>query len=741
MSLLHYECISEFKKQFYKKLLTHEHLIGGEIKLDKLSFPDNTTDESANFWGYILEKNGERYLLPSRDTTGKYTNIKDIFPLLAKDLQKVAYQGKAYWMIKKPIKAKFRPIKTMSFRTLVDTISNLNHTNPNHRRLMVLMGFTQMMDRANYRIATPPGCVDADTEYMTLNGWKKIAQYHPGEKVLQYDKKTGNASFILPSNYIKLPCKQMYNFQNKFTNQMFSDDHTLLLRKTNGDLVEENTKEFVERHNKLNYGVCNRNQLTTFSINRKGIDLTDNELRVMVAVMADGHYLKRVRNPNRVQLQFKKERKIVRLRYLLKKANIKFIEVTYKNTYTRFKFNAPLVDKAYKGFWESSREQLKIICNEVFNWDGNENNQFFTKNKRSADFIQYAITSCGFTANMNTYTRSECNKEFTVTRGTRNSFSMHNNQGNHKISLVDTLDGLKYSFTVPTGYLVLRRNNNIFITHNCGKDSVVDTIGSLFGSAATIENPTVAKLEFMTSIKWLAVNEVIDIPKVEWRNIEQFLLSTGAHKSEVTKRSRAISGVKETLDISEFSLSLMYNDISDYSDMTKYIDFVAKKAVLDRFPPFRLYGTFTEDFNTIKEINVKEYVKEHFDDYKSLIYAFTYFKENLLGEMSCYNIVALDKFPQRWTYNIHKLLRVIDIYCESQEEFNTYIQLINDSIKDYKSMLRYPVVYEQVINKGRNMFEIDKLLLNHDTFIDKIKFLNKQLLDNGNTIVHENKFW
>ena len=42
---------------------------------------------------------------------------------------------------------------------------------------------------------------------------------------------------------------------------------------------------------------------------------------------------------------------------------------------------------------------------------------------------------------------------------------MKGTQGNKAIiSKYKTLDGFKYCFTVPSGMLILRRNNNIFIT-------------------------------------------------------------------------------------------------------------------------------------------------------------------------------------------------------------------------------------------------------------------------------------
>ena len=34
-----------------------------------------------------------------------------------------------------------------------------------------------------------------------------------------------------------------------------------------------------------------------------------------------------------------------------------------------------------------------------------------------------------------------------------------------------------------------------------------------------------------------------------------------------------------------------------------------------------------------------------------------------------------------------KVLRVIDLYCDSQQEFDKWIEVINESIKSYKIMI------------------------------------------------------
>lgn len=414
MLLLHYDLISEFKRQFYKDILSVEHLQAGEIKIDKVSFPDGGSDEEFNFWGYQLEKNGIKYLLPSKNPDGTEIKIFEILPIIPKDCQKVAYRGMVFQLINKPVSVRFKPEKKMTFKQLVDKINDLEHTNPVHRKLLLFIGLASMIDRVNFRISSPP------------------------------------------------------------------------------------------------------------------------------------------------------------------------------------------------------------------------------------------------------------------------------------------------SF---------------------GKDSVVDTLGNIIGGSYTIENPTIAKLEYMTHAKWLAVNEIVDIQKAEWRNIEQFLLSAGAHKPEITKHSRAIAnGTKEVLDISKFSLSLLYNDIDCYPEVDKYVDVVTKSAVLDRFPALRLYGTLSEDFNKVKGVDIPKFVTEHFEEYKDIIYTFTYYKTNIMKELKRFNAERLNQnVPHRWLINIGRLLKVIDLYCETQEEFDAWIDVINKAIMDYKDMLTYP----EILNKTKHrMSPEDIRSVRHiDTFTDRIKIL------------------
>lgn len=425
--LFYYDSLAIFKHEYFKDLITADHMISGEIFIGSLSYPDGGKDESANFWGYVFEKDGVKYLLSSkrknRDTQIiENINIKDILPFKPSDVQKVAYKSQVYYLVNKPITARFKSEKKMSFRDLVDYFCLLNHTNPKHRKLMIFLAMASMLDRMYFRLSSPPGS---------------------------------------------------------------------------------------------------------------------------------------------------------------------------------------------------------------------------------------------------------------------------------------------------------------------GKDNIVDTFGALVGGCSAITQPTLAKLEFRTTYKWLVVNEVVDIGKAEWRLIEQFLLDAAAHKPSIEKHSRAQDKSKEMMDISSFSLSLFYNDITMYPEVDKYIDVVTKKAVLDRFPAFRVYGKFTEDFNSIRTIDVKKLVLENMNVYKDIIYTFTYYKNNLNTELHYYKLDKLRKNDNsRWLTSMGRLLKIVDLYCESQEEFDSWVQVINESTKDYEAMVEYPDLLK------KSCCSDNESLYNAQTFTEKNKILR------GETLVKEKTdFW
>ena len=420
MILLHNLCVAEFNRQFYKDLLTVEHLDSGELKLNKLSYPNGSVDDEANFWGFRFKKNGDKYLVTSKDKRGSPINVHDMLPILAKGCDKVAHSDTAYWMIDNIIPAGFTPRRVMSFKEYIDKLSDFSHTNDKHLKLLHMVAFTMLTQRAYFRICSPPGF---------------------------------------------------------------------------------------------------------------------------------------------------------------------------------------------------------------------------------------------------------------------------------------------------------------------GKDSAVDINRALIGDCTTIVSPTLAKLQFLSPYRWVAINEVSDVSKGDWRILSQYLLDAGSWKPEIPKHSRATSGVGEFINLKNHSLSLFYNDIENYPE-DKYFDIVANDALQDRFPPLRLYGRFTEDFDQVKDSEIKAFVKEHYEEYRELVYTFTYFKENRYADTHGYTTKIFNGFHQRWQRSIKALCTTIDLYSESPAEYDYWCEEIKNSIIDYNDMLEFKRQLERFNSKLEKLpatkrQQIRRELGSIDTYTKKLHYLHQ----------------
>lgn len=353
-----------------------------------------------------------------------------------------------------------------------------------------------------YMLAGHSGCVDANTEFFNGRTWKSIADYKDGESVLQWNKD-GSAELVKPLRYIKAPCDMMYHFETKYgLDQTLSPEHRVVyINKGHhkNELCEITMEELYNRHVSTESGFGGT-FITTFNYGGPGIDLSNEEIELMIAVMADGSFYSYSKEHQdswlTCRFHIKKERKKLELKDLFERGNFEYREVeSATEGYTDFYVKAPRREKFFSEYWYNcSHEQLLIICNNVLKWDGHVENtpkgglrrSFSTCIKESADFIQFAFSACGYKATVKKYERHNKikvtnNKEYerkspeynvVITERSGLKFNTHK-ENKTQIIKIKPEDGMKYCFTVPSSYLILRRNGHIFITGNCGKSSFI----------------------------------------------------------------------------------------------------------------------------------------------------------------------------------------------------------------------------------------------------------------------------
>lgn len=310
------------------------------------------------------------------------------------------------------------------------------------------------------------GCVDADTEYLSPTGWRRIAGY-TGGAVAQYWPGSGVIDFVNDPQFVKLPCAEMIRLKTtRGVDQLLSPEHRVLL--ANGDVVSALDVEAAYDGSQSTEVRLLRFR-TTFTVDgTSGVPLTDEQIRVQVAANADGWYA-----GNKVYIRLKRPRKIERMRELLRAAGVGFWERPCKpDGYVKFSF-AQLMSKGFGDvWWQATQSQLEIVADEITHWDGSfrkaGGRSFSSRSKADVDFAQYAYSAAG--------------SRTTLAHGSRGyvahasagdpTIGLYGKQGGRaaqNVTRAPSTDGFKYCFMVPSTFLLLRRNGCIFATGNTAK--------------------------------------------------------------------------------------------------------------------------------------------------------------------------------------------------------------------------------------------------------------------------------
>lgn len=381
----------------------------------------------------------------------------------------------------------------------------------------------QSATKTNFAYLMEMGCVDGETEFLSNRGWIKFKDFKLNEweepllvgqvndSVLPNSDTHKVFSFVTPTNYIRKQVKLMHHFTGVVPGStkpcldiMVTPEHNMRCRLVNATrgagttvIRATDTDVFADE---LREHIINRTELTPtfqgkagqlmqrcwmsegvfgYAPERTAISkLNNHELRVLVAVMADGTFTQK--EGNRCMMEFSKQDKIQRFIRLCKKAGIVAVRETIRNGYsTRFHLIAPARKKIFDNdFWLLTPEQQSVIFNEVCYWDGTRDakkHRFYTIHKASADFVQFLATTHGHRATIAVSTSNNA-PYYTVEYNPTNHIS---NVDEHKcfttVTKVEDVEKvqLAYCFRVPSGQLLLRRNNKIFVTGNSGKTKVI----------------------------------------------------------------------------------------------------------------------------------------------------------------------------------------------------------------------------------------------------------------------------
>lgn len=327
------------------------------------------------------------------------------------------------------------------------------------------------------------GCVDSETEYLALDGWHKINSYKGGQ-IAQVDT-TGYISFVTPDRYIKTFHKDVYEIGTMNTLSMvLSGNHNVYYRTSKKNFIKKQLSDIISMSDNSKQGHHAEIPLTFKYDFAGGIKKYDNEymIRFLVAHCADGTIM-RHGNRKQCRIRVKKQHKIDLLRFYLPKTGLQWEERHYADGYTYFYYQLSDNSKMLnKHFSNPDLETARILCDEVFKWDGDVDRRIYrTTIPEEADFIQFILSAyLGKSVSIikhklhkgRTCKESPMYGVYVVDRQFATPFRKGGVKQQSRNVFRVCKPQMMYCFTVPTGLILVRRKGHIFVTGNSpwGKD-------------------------------------------------------------------------------------------------------------------------------------------------------------------------------------------------------------------------------------------------------------------------------
>ena len=301
-------------------------------------------------------------------------------------------------------------------------------------------------------------CLPVDaTEVMTPQGFVPLSEMRVGDPVYQWNKDTGEITPTTVQNVIKPRIETVFRMrETEATAEHKIAYHTY-------DNREIKLAKWGERLNTQTYFP------DEFSYQGNGLPLTDCQIRLLVAVQADGTYIKET---EQVRFHFRKARKIERLKEILKSLGLEYRQYSQRTgevivINNLVSFCEQYLDSkqfSYK-LLELDEHQMQVFVQELPHWDGvitDKTTYYCSSDTLSADVAQAIVFLSGKQSNM-TETRAfgcKVNSRITLAKNNKYMFDRKTETTSRETTVS--------CISVPDGFIIVRQYGRVQIIGNCG---------------------------------------------------------------------------------------------------------------------------------------------------------------------------------------------------------------------------------------------------------------------------------
>lgn len=469
-----------------------------------------------------------------------------------------------------------------------------------------LIGQVDKQNMTVHRWFKNKACVPTYSEVLTRSGWVPLYDIEVGDEIACADLDNLNITF--EEVYDMVPLKEQDTYTNcgltatKDHRMVYSYQQSKELYKINDfkHLLKDGTQVYIP--------------LAGYS-NFEGFPISDDMLRFLIAVQADGHYMYDVRKTDRsthhygVEFHLKKPRKIEAIKEILESIGFEYKLTNQSNGSVKIRiYNQAgtniaddvcekyLKNKCFTWKWLNlSSDQAKIFLDEILYWDGCVEAKLYS----SKDIINLDVVNAIAAINGVGSRVFACNVQFRnspyMTLGSNTK--RHNKQHNTRYTKVSCV-------SVKTGIFLMRQDGKTFVVGNCPGEYIYSRLGQIAsevnailgvsGGSSKPQNGLQA-----TSLKSLSEAEVVakvgPLFTEDQKNsgilasisLAQFILESGYGKTDLAQEANNCFGMKTKLSGNTWSGST-WDGKSKYTKITKECydgkNFVDVKADFRKYP-------------------------------------------------------------------------------------------------------------------------------------------------------------
>jgi hypothetical protein len=205
-----------------------------------------------------------------------------------------------------------------------------------------------------------------------------------------------------------------------------------------------------------------------------------------------------------------------------------------------------------------------------------------------------------------------------------------------------------------------------------------------------IKDVTRAKLyRSMYFNNWINIDEINSWQGKYVEDVEALLTDFGDDSPEMDKYARDSNRHLEKMTLLGKSLTFSFNRPDEIKTPQKKMferRWANPSMMIDRYPLLLLNGKVTETIKKLSLGQVNKVVEDNFKDMCQIVSNETYWREEYHHHLNDWDRGKCS-LERRHLTNISPLLDRLDVYSETQAEFDLWMMFLNKAYKDYNNMV------------------------------------------------------